>query len=349
MDLNNNQKKSKKLAYWLLVCSFMVFLMVFVGGITRLTESGLSMTSWHPINEVIPPLNEEEWHAEFENYKQSPEYLKKNFGMELEEFKEIFFWEWFHRVLGRVVGLVFFIPFMYFLITKEITGGKNIIKYFSLFLLGGAQGLLGWWMVKSGLVDRPDVSHFRLATHLSLALILLSFLFYFALSNIYETVNIEGIGKVNKFAKITYLVLFIQIVFGAFMAGLNGGMVYNTWPKMNDNFIALEAFSSTNAILEDIATIQFIHRWWAFVVLVFVGILYSLVKRGLKYSNTKEGIYKKLKNSVFLLKFLLLVQIILGIFTLIHQVPVSLASAHQITAVLMLLNIVFIIRLTNAK
>lgn len=348
MNLTNKQIKSKKLAYWLLICSFLVVLMVFVGGITRLTESGLSMTNWYPINEVIPPLNEQEWQSEFENYKQSPEYQKKNFGMELEEFKQIFFWEWFHRLLGRIVGLVFFIPFIYFLFTKEITG-INIVKYFTIFLLGGAQGLLGWWMVKSGLVDRPDVSHFRLAAHLALALILLSFLFYFALSNIFKPINIEGIERVNKFSKITYLVLFIQIIFGAFLAGLDGGMIYNSWPKMNEDFIAPEAFISLNSIIEDIATIQFIHRWWAFVVLVFVGILYSLVKRGLKYTNTKEGVYKKLKNSVFILKILLLVQIILGIFTLIYQVPVSLASAHQITAVLMLLNIVFIIRLTNAK
>jgi cytochrome c oxidase assembly protein subunit 15 len=334
-----NNLYNKKIAIWLFICSFFVFSMVFVGGLTRLTESGLSMTNWHTIKEIIPPLNKAEWQIEFNNYKQSPEFIKKNYSIKLNEFKNIFYWEWAHRLLGRITGLVFLLPFLYFIFTKQIAK-QQIFSFFILFILGGLQGLIGWWMVKSGLVDKPDVSHFRLAIHLTMALILFSALFYFALKHLNANFEYETIKPINNLAKILYLLIFIQIIYGAFLAGLNGGLIYNSWPKMNENFIAPEAFDKANYLINDIATIQFIHRWLAFFALVLIGFLYVKIKR----YNYKNQIQKTtLIKGARYLKIIVLIQIILGVFTLIHNVPIILASLHQINSVLLIGACVYII------
>lgn len=335
-----------KIAVWLFFTAFLVFMMVVVGGLTRLTESGLSMTKWHPVKQIIPPLNDAEWEAEFGHYKESPEYQKKNFGMDIEDFKKIFYWEWAHRLLGKIVGIVFLFPFLYFVFTRKIK--KNEVpKFIGLFLLGGFQGLIGWWMVKSGLVDSPDVSHFRLAAHLGLALIIFSLLLYTAFSYYLEPQRIKN-TSLNYFVFFVYISLFGQIVFGALLAGLDGGVVYNTWPNMNENFIAPEAFNNGFvAGLSDAVSIQVLHRWWAFMVLALVFTLFLKVK-GIIYDLSEEA--KTLRRFRIASKGLLhgsLTQIVLGILTLVNQVPIPLASLHQIIAVVLLGFTTYFIRVSR--
>lgn len=319
----------------------MVFAMVVVGGLTRLTESGLSITEWKPIHGTIPPLSDSEWEEEFNQYKGSPEYKKKNFYMEVDQFKSIFWWEYFHRLLGRLVGIVFAIPFIYFLATKQIKKGYPL-KFLGLFVLGGMQGLLGWWMVKSGLVDNPAVSHFRLAAHLSLALILFSALLWFGFSY-YGIASTKTINpkrqQLKKVCNIALGLLFLQIIYGAFVAGLDAGLIYNTWPKMNEDWLPPGSFDNFFfAITDNISAIQFIHRWLAFIVLSAIIILLSLSKRA-----SKAGLAdKRVRIATNIAHLIVFIQIVLGIFTLINQVPISLASLHQATAVILLGTMVYI-------
>ncbi|HCR85699.1 MAG TPA: heme A synthase [Alphaproteobacteria bacterium] len=324
----------------------MVFMMVVVGGLTRLTESGLSMTRWHPIKQAIPPLNNIEWDAEFSHYKQSPEYKKKNFGMNLQEFKKIFYWEWAHRVLGKIVGIVFLLPLLYFLFTKKIKKNEAQ-KFIGLFFLGGLQGLIGWWMVKSGLVDQPDVSHIRLATHLGLALIIFSLLLYTGFSYYLEPQKVKN-HSLYCLVFFVYLILFIQIIYGALLAGLNGGLIYNTWPNMNENFIAPEAFDNGfNSIINDISTIQVIHRWWAFLVVGVILILYLKTKIIIYELNEEAKTIRRFRIASKALLHTTILQIILGILTLVNQAPIPLASLHQIVAVILLVFITYFIRVSR--
>ncbi len=324
----NNQNKS--IAIWLFVCVFVVFLMVVIGGLTRLTESGLSIVEWKPIHGTIPPLNETEWLEEFNSYKASPEYIKKNYGMSMEEFKFIFWWEYVHRLMGRILGLVFIIPFIYFAFKKQFSFKKGL-TLISIFALGGLQGLVGWWMVKSGLVDNPAVSHFRLATHLSIALLIISLLFWQGL-NFYLPESQQN-KKFNKASSFLIFVIAGQIIFGAFIAGLDGGLTYNTWPLMDGKLVP----AGIKLDLHNIELIQFFHRWWAFFVIFVVICFTRMVK--------KDNRNSVLRRPLIILHSLVGTQIIIGILTLIYVVPVALASIHQIVAVLVLLNAVYIKKL----
>ena len=225
-------KDNKKVIYWLLTGCVLIFIMVVVGGITRLTHSGLSISNYKLISGTIPPMNEIEWQEAFDLYKQYPEYQKINKGFSLQEFKGIYFWEWLHRVIGRFIGIVFIVPFVYFLLKKQLT--KSTIKKSILLLaLGAFQGFLGWYMVKSELVDRPDVSHYRLALHLTTAFITFSFALWIALDIRFpDKKDIEK--SLRNTIRWAFALLVIQIIWGAFVAGLDAGFIHNTWPFMND-------------------------------------------------------------------------------------------------------------------
>ncbi|MCT4641092.1 MAG: COX15/CtaA family protein [Bacteriovoracaceae bacterium] len=318
-------KYDKAVVTWLYLVCFLVFSMVFIGGITRLTDSGLSMVDWKPLMGAIPPLNEVQWNTVFDKYKQFPEYNQVNYSMTLSQFKFIFFWEYFHRLMGRLVGVVFFFPFVYFWFKGKINGHKG--KLFVAFLLGGSQGLLGWYMVKSGLVDRPDVSHFRLAAHLFLAFIIIGFIFWITfemkLKHILKPVLNK---KLLKILSVFFFLLCFQIIYGAFVAGLDAGIGFNTWPLMAGSFISKSAYSAGSLwvnIFYNPVMIQFIHRTIAILLLIIGFLLYFNV-RGLENSVQKKSI-------IYCLVILFL-QFVLGVSTLVLEVPIWAASIHQVVA-----------------
>jgi len=226
------KKDSKKVIYWLLTGCLLIFIMVVVGGITRLTHSGLSISNYKLISGTIPPMNDMEWQEAFELYQQYPEYQKLNNHFSLQDFKDIYFWEWLHRVIGRFIGLVFLLPFLYFLATKQLT--KSTIKKASILLgMGAFQGFMGWYMVKSGLVDNPDVSHYRLAAHLTTAFVTFAYTFWVALDLMFPDKKEIDI-KFRNFIRIALAVLLLQIIYGAFVAGLDAGFIHNHWPMMSE-------------------------------------------------------------------------------------------------------------------
>jgi cytochrome c oxidase assembly protein subunit 15 len=325
-----NKSSNRSIIIWLLIVCIMVFTMVMIGGITRLTDSGLSMVDWKPIMGAIPPITETEWLKAFSDYKNYPEYQKINSDMTLSEFKSIFFWEYFHRLFGRLIGMAFFFPYLYFLIRKRLDKKLNR-KLIIAFILGGMQGLMGWYMVKSGLVDRPDVSHFRLAAHLGLAFLIIGYIFWILFPLAKKEIELDSHPKVYKSLKIFLVLIGLQIIYGAFVAGLDAGLAYNTFPKMGSKWIADSAFVGTNffnIILENNSMIQFIHRTLGWIVFIYsVGLL--LVSK-----NITNGVQKKSLIYVFVMVF---IQFLLGISTLIMLVPISLAVAHQLGACLLLI------------
>ena len=327
-------KENKAVILWLLSGCLLILLMVIIGGITRLTHSGLSMVNWNLFMGAIPPLNDLQWQETFELYKQSPEFKKINFNYTLSDFKSIFFWEYLHRLIGRFLGLVFIIPFIYFLIKKRLSK-KLILQSIVLFCLGALQGAIGWWMVKSGLVERPDVSHYRLAVHLVTAFLTCSFTFWVALPLII-TEKLKGNPTFLKYTKILFYLVLIQIIYGAFVAGLNAGIGFNSWPKMGEKWIAdavyqLEPFWKN--LIESPYGIQFIHRTLALIIVAFVLYIW--------FYSKKENISSLQQKSLNILLGVVIIQTLLGIFTLILFVPISLALTHQIVAFLLLMSVVF--------
>lgn len=331
--MSNNP--NKPVIRWLLTGCFLIFLMVVIGGITRLTESGLSMVDWNLFMGSIPPLNEQEWLETFNQYKEYPEYQKVNFYFTLEEFKSIFFWEYLHRLIGRIIGLVFIIPFIYFLIKKKLN--KKLVKECVFILLMGAfQGFLGWWMVKSGLVDNPDVSHYRLAIHLITAFLTFAYTFWVALKLMYPEKNNVQAPLMRKGIIFLLLITIIQIVYGAFVAGLNAGFVINTWPKMGDVWIAESVTALEPLILnfiDGIGGVQFIHRYLAYIVVLVVFVLLFI--------SNKYNLSLRQKNSLKAILLVVSIQFILGVFTLLYAVPITLGVLHQVGAFLLLGSIVY--------
>ena len=331
-------KTNKSVIYWLLSGCVLLFIMVTVGGITRLTNSGLSMTDWHLINDTFPPMSEEKWVEAFEEYKKFPEYQKvnqyKNF--KLEDYKFIFFWEWFHRFIGRIIGVVFIIPFIYFLIKKKLDK-ETIKKCFVLLGMGAFQGFLGWFMVASGLKDMPDVSHFRLAIHLTFAFITFAYTLWVALDLIYPERKLPVL-ELRKIARIALVILIIQIIYGGFVAGLNAGLIHNHWPLMSDGqffheSIKLEQSNLLLSFTEGKSGVQFIHRTFAYVV---VGMIIFLFIKSRKFTLDKtQG------SGIKTLLVFGFIQFILGVFTLLFHVPLWLGLAHQIMAFFLLTAMTF--------
>ncbi len=331
--LKNNPHKP--VIIWLLTGCLLIFLMVVIGGITRLTNSGLSMVDWKLVMGMIPPLTEQDWIATFNKYKQFPEYQEVNFMFTLEEFKAIFFWEYLHRLIGRIIGIVFIVPFFYFLIKKKITG-KLMPQCLILLGMGAFQGFLGWWMVKSGLVDNPDVSHYRLAIHLIAAFLTFAYAFWVALDLIYMNRERPNVPFMRKWVFVLFMVTILQIIYGAFVAGLNAGFTMNTWPKMGDRWIAetvtaMEPFWTN--FVDGIGGVQFIHRYLAYIV---VGIVLFLLLKSAKHELSKIQ-----SKSLTALLGIVFIQFLLGIFTLLYAVPIWLGVTHQVGAFFLLGAIVY--------
>ncbi|MCL4168671.1 UNVERIFIED_CONTAM: hypothetical protein GTU68_066177 [Idotea baltica] len=305
--------------------------MVVVGGITRLTHSGLSISNYKLISGTIPPTNTVEWESAFDLYKQYPEYQKLNNHFSLQDFKDIYFWEWLHRVLGRFIGVVFFLPFLYFIITKQLTK-PTIKKSIILLVLGGFQGFLGWYMVKSGLVDNPDVSHYRLAAHLTTAFITFAYTFWVALDLMFP--NKKEINKsFRTLVRFGLGILILQIIYGAFVAGLDAGFIHNHWPMMSEGqFMHETVYIEQNPFyknfIEGKSGVQFVHRILAYFVVFMVFLIWNLSRKLSRTSYQNKGI-----NALILLVGL---QFILGVFTILLQVPVWLGVAHQIGAFFLL-------------
>ncbi len=320
----------RAIAIWLLVVAGLVFAMVLVGGATRLTDSGLSITEWKPVTGALPPLSAEAWGTEFEKYRQIPEYAQVNQGMNLTEFKSIYYWEWGHRLLGRVIGMAFLFPFVYFLFTKSIDR-RRLPRLVVLFMLGGAQGALGWFMVMSGLADRVDVSQYRLAAHLGLAILIYGALLWTALDYTRETWGLRPV-KSSTFGTGAFVLvglIFVQIILGGFVAGLNAGFVYNTWPLMDGALIPSGMFVQepwVANLFENVLTVQFLHRMGAYVVVIAVVALWAHGRRAKLRARV-------LKASNMLLAITML-QVVLGIVTLLAAVPLWLGLLHQAGAVM---------------
>lgn len=308
---------------WLYVVALMVLAMVMVGGMTRLTGSGLSITTWKPISGIIPPLSLEDWQAEFEGYKQIPQYEVYNHWMTLEDFKGIFWWEWGHRFLGRIIGLAFAIPFLVFLFQKRLTRDMAL-PLAGLFVLGGFQGFLGWWMVSSGLSELTSVSQYRLAAHLIAALVLL--LALIAVARRMRPQPTEGvIVPWNKWAAaFLLLLLVIQIAAGAFVAGIQAGMGFNTWPLMLGKIIPDGLFATEPAWLsffEHHLTVQFNHRMIAYFITLVAAVMVFFQARG----NGFGGVHRWL----IVIMVLVLAQVALGVATVLSMVNIDIAVSHQ--------------------
>lgn len=327
---------NKAVSAWLIIVCVTIFLMIVVGGVTRLTHSGLSMVDWKPIMGLVPPIGDSEWQATFDAYKQFPEYRLVNKGMELQEFKSIFYWEYGHRVLGRGIGIIFFVPMILLWWMGKID--KRLMpKLIVGLVLGGLQGLMGWYMVMSGLVDIPRVSHYRLAAHLCLALVILGYLFWIIL-DLHNTRRFQVPQLIRSLSLVVLCLVSVQIVYGAFTAGLRAGLGYNTFPLMDGKLIAEAALMMSPKWLnffENGAMIQFIHRWVGTLLLVFVAGLVGL--------SIQRGLPRPIVRSTVMLLIIILMQYLLGIFTLINTVPVFLASTHQAVACLVLLCTVYLV------
>lgn len=320
----------RALALWLLLCCATVFAMVVLGGVTRLTGSGLSMVEWEPIIGILPPLGDAEWEETFAQYREYPEYRLKNAGMDLEGFKSIFWLEYWHRVLGRLIGVLFAVPFVIFLLRGMIER-PLIPKLAGLFVLGGLQGLMGWYMVKSGLVDNPHVSQYRLTAHLLLAFLIFAGMFWVALDLLRgDSAQAQPRAGGNTALWLTGFVL-LTVASGGFVAGLKAGFTFNTFPLMNGQWIpdgiALLEPGWRN-LFENITTVQFNHR----VLAVTLG----LVLIGYSVKLLRGSPLAEVRNAAWLLLAAILVQLSLGIATLLLVVPIPLAAAHQGGAVLLL-------------
>jgi len=320
----------RTIGWWLMGMCGMVLIMVALGGVTRLTDSGLSMVDWRPITGWLPPLNAAEWQAVFDLYRVTPEYQKINAGMSVEGFKSIFWLEYLHRLWGRIIGVAFFVPFVWFLIKGRLGGGLAP-KLLFMFVLGGAQGVMGWFMVKSGLVDRPDVSQYRLTAHLALAILIYGYMFWVALGLLTDRVTGSASPGLRKLTGIATLWIFFTMLAGGFVAGLDAGLTYNTWPLMDGKFIPDGLFSMSPFFLnffENVTTVQFDHRMMAYGTIFLVVFIW--------WTARKAGLSGKALIPFHHLLGLMVLQVALGIATLLLAVPISLGALHQVVAFLLL-------------
>ncbi len=334
-----NVSHRHQIAYWLLVCCVLIFAMVVLGGVTRLTGSGLSMVEWEPVFGILPPLNQEAWEALFEKYRQTPEYQKINIGMDLAGFKGIFWLEYFHRILGRLIGVVFIVPLLFFIATRRVER-PLVPKLIMVFILGGLQGLLGWYMVKSGLVDNPHVSQYRLTAHLMLAVVIYGYILWVALSLLVpqsSSARQDGLHLLRRFTYFVAALVTVTMASGGFVAGLKAGLTYNTFPLMDgrwvpDGLFALQPWFLN--LFENMATVQFDHRLLAILVILSIIVLWLAARR--------LSLPKQLRYGLHILLLVGLLQVGLGIATLLLYVPVALAAAHQAGALLVFTVVVFL-------
>ena len=329
MYIENNIIKNQ-LSAWLILMFFLIALIIIVGGLTRLTDSGLSITQWELFSGIFPPLNDYQWTSYFNKYKEIPEYKLQNFNMTISEFKVIFWWEWVHRFLGRLIGLSYLIPLIYFSFKIKF---KKLINLYFIFFLICFQGFIGWYMVSSGLVENVDVSHYRLAIHLLTAFIILSLIFWNYLK---INVDINNKKKINSFLPLIFMLLiYIQIIIGAFVSGMDAGKIYNSWPMMgntyfpNDNkFDSLFKLSAFN----DPSLVQFIHRNLAYLIIfLYIFIFFKVYKKKI------HRLYRPLN----ILGLFIVLQIFLGILTIIYGAQIYIASMHQISSIFLVSSSVY--------
>ena len=328
-DFDPRSTHERTLAVWLLICCAMIFAMVVLGGVTRLTGSGLSMVQWDPIFGVVPPLSHAEWQSVFDQYRTSPEYLKVNMHMDVEDFKSIYWFEFAHRLLGRMIGTVYLLPFLFFL-WRGWVRRPLIPKLIGMFVLGGLQGALGWYMVASGLVDNPHVSHYRLTAHLLLAFLIYGFIFWTALDLLQPTraANATVRPHLRTGAWLFLILVIITVSSGGLVAGLKAGYAYSTFPLMDGHLVPEVIFllePRWRNFFENIATVQFDHRLLATLVLLSGGMLWWSTRR----------LPAVLRRRAHLLLGMIGIQIALGISTLLLHVPAALASAHQAGALVL--------------
>ena len=332
----NEDNKNIYISSWLLLITFLIALIIIVGGLTRLTDSGLSITKWQLFSGFLPPLNNADWETYFNLYKEIPEFKIQNYAMTMNEFKIIFWWEWAHRFLGRLIGIFFLLPLIYFTIKL---GFKNLKSLYLIFFLICFQGFIGWYMVSSGLENRLDVSHYRLAIHLLIAFFILSLILWDYLK--LKDINLSH-KKLKFFLPLIFLILvFCQIAVGAFVSGMDAGTIYNSWPLMgssyfpddNDfiNMFALSAFSEPSLV-------QFYHRNLAYIILIYYIILVYKI-----YKNNLIRYFLPIK----IIGLILIVQIILGIFTLLYGAQIYLASMHQITSIFLVSSGIYFLYLNS--
>jgi len=322
----SEENSQRSVAIWLLVCCAAIFGMVVLGGVTRLTGSGLSMVKWEPIIGALPPMSQLEWEQVFQLYQQFPEFKLKNSGMDLDGFKGIFWFEYAHRLLGRSIGMIFLLPMLYFWIRKKLD--RSLVpKLIVMFVLGGLQGLLGWYMVKSGLVSAPHVSQYRLTAHLGLAFVIYAYVFWVAMDLLFpgDSYNRLQIGSgLRRFSYLITGLLFITVLSGGFVAGLKAGLAYNTFPLMGGRWIP-EGFLSMEPVwrnlFEDVTTVQFDHRVLATLIFILITVFWVVARKADLLPRVRVGIH------LFLL--FLFVQLALGISTLLLYVPTDLAASHQ--------------------
>jgi len=328
----------RQVAAWLMLCCVMIFAMVVLGGVTRLTGSGLSMVEWDPIFGVIPPLNEHQWEEVFAKYRASPEYQHVNIGMDLHGFKSIYWFEFAHRLLGRSIGLVFLFPLLYFAV-RRMLGRPMVVRLAVAFVLGGLQGVLGWYMVKSGLVDRPHVSQYRLTAHLSLALVIYAYLLWLLFDLLFPAPAGASVAPgVRRSATGVLGLVSLTIVSGGFVAGLKAGFAYNTFPMMGDQWLPPAGWSlqpGWRNLFENIATVQFDHRLLATLTLTAIVAFWAYAVRRISTRPARVGVH--------LLLLAGLVQVGMGIGTLLLHVPVPLAAAHQAGALTVLTVALFVV------
>ena len=335
---SQNYSLNSQLKLWMITLLLMIVLIILVGGLTRLTDSGLSITTWELFLGTLPPLTNEKWIEYFDLYKTIPEFKEQNFNMTLNEFKIIFWWEWVHRQLGRLIGLTVLLPMIYF----TIKNGFWILREYSIiFFLVCFQGFIGWYMVSSGLVDRVDVSHYRLSLHLFIAFVILSLVFwkFLKLTNI----KINQINIKLNLIKFFLLLLFLQLIIGAFVSGMDAGKIYNTWPLMGSSYFPDDSMISdffSLKVFDDQSLVQFIHRNLAYLIvaLYFYILFFVLKSRNLN-----------LRVPIFVIGISLLFQIVLGILTILSGVKMLYASLHQINSILIILSTLYFLYITKYK
>ncbi len=329
----------KAIAIWLFICCASIFAMVILGGVTRLTGSGLSMVEWEPLMGILPPLDHAQWQETFLLYQQFPEYKLHNYSMNLEEFKSIFWFEYSHRLLGRMIGFIFIVPLLYFIMTRKIR--KSLIpKLIGMFILGGLQGLMGWYMVKSGLVQDPHVSQYRLTAHLALAFIVYAYIFWVALDLFFsdqDRIRKTAISGLKRFSLLLTLLIFITVLSGGFVAGLKAGYAFNTFPLMGGRLVPESIFALSPVwknFFENIATVQFDHRVMATLLFIIIPLFWL--------NAIRQDVPARVRTGAHLLLAMLGIQVTLGISTLLLHVPVPLAAAHQGGALMLFTIMLFI-------
>jgi heme a synthase len=328
---------NRPVAVWLLICAVMILVMVVLGGVTRLTHSGLSIVEWHPVSGIVPPMNEAAWEELFRHYKQFPEYKKLNTGMTLTGFKGIFWLEFLHRFWGRLIGLAFLLPFLYFAWRRQLPSGFAA-KLLGIFILGAMQGVMGWLMVKSGLVDRPDVSQYRLTAHLGLAFLLYAYILWLALGQLFPRAENAGCAHLRIDAWCLLMLVAFTVLAGGLVAGLDAGFAYNTFPLMAGQWIPEHLFDRQPWFVnffENLITVQFTHRVLASLTAIGVLVFY--------WRARGQALQARTWTALTCLLLLVVGQYALGVATLLNVVPVSLGAAHQTGALLLFTGVLWVV------